>query len=137
MPPLTRIGIRSALVVVVAAAFVGALLATARSGFVAFSPAWAQLHGSWMLFGGITQLAFAVAYWILPRGRGGARGHPAPAIAAIVLLDAGLALQAARVLLAPALPPALEAAAWLSGFGAFALHAAPRVLALRIAKTRS
>lgn len=137
MPPLTRIGIRMALGIMVVAAFVGALLATAKSGFVAFAPTWAPLHGSWMVFGGVTQLAFAVAYWILPRGRGGSRGNPAPAVAAFVLLDLGLAVQAVRVLLAPALTQAMEAALWLSAFGAFALHIAPRVLALRVAKARS
>lgn len=129
MPRLSVWFIRAALVALVTGAAVGSLLLAAK-----VSPAGGRLaylvplHAELLLIGWVVNLAFGVAYWILPKHAAGReRGHPAPAWAAFVLLNSGVA--AAAFAAAAAAAPLLLAgrAAQLLALTCFAAHAWSRI----------
>lgn len=130
MPSLSRWLVRLALVEFVAGAAIGALMLTAR-GLSALEWTWAlrPLHVELVTFGWIVNLAFGVAYWILPRlPRGTPRGAVIPAVAAGVLLNIGVLLGGVGPLLgARVTAPLAGRAAELLAAIAFALHAWKRV----------
>jgi heme/copper-type cytochrome/quinol oxidase subunit 1 len=83
--------IRAALLALTAGATLGALMLAApgAAGVVR----WRALHAELLLVGWTVQLAFGVAYWILPRFRSGPeRGHEALGWAAFALVNAGVLL---------------------------------------------
>src|SRR5262245_37706593 len=95
MPPLTRAYIRLAFVYLVLA-FVTGTAAVARQplGLPAVVAALGPVAVHLFVVGWITQMIFGVAYWMFPRfAPDSPRGPVAPAVAAIVLLNAGLALR--------------------------------------------
>ena len=85
------------------------------------------LHIELLLGGWMVQLAFGVAYWILPRQRGAGRGNERLAWAAFLLLNLGV-LTAGVGGVIGASGPAIAAgrAAELLAAVAFAGHAWPR-----------
>lgn len=91
---------------------------------------WLPAHIEWLLIGWVAQLTLGVAFWILPRfWKQPRRGNPRGAVAALVLLNAGIWL----VTLAAALrlpPPALAAGRLLEigAAVAFATSAWPRIV---------
>lgn len=92
MPPLTRWYIRLAFCYLVLA-LLAATLGSARQPLGL--AAWIGLLGPGavhlFVVGWITQMIFGVAYWMFPRRSAELpRGDPAPAIAALVLLNVGL-----------------------------------------------
>ncbi len=129
MPRLSRWFVRAALLYLVAGSTLGAAL-LARKG-LPLPPglrAWLPTHVEFLLVGWVLQLAFGVAYWILPRMPGGFRPRPWAAWMAFVLLNGGIGLAGlGPVAGAPGWVPAtgrlLEALAAL----AFAVHLWPRV----------
>lgn len=136
MPPLTRWYIRLAFTYLVASLLLGTA-AAARQPFglpvliAAFGPVAVHLF----VVGWITQMIFGVAYWMFPRRSAEMpRGDPAPAVAALALLNAGLLL---RVVAEPwhSVRPSPGAAAllvlsalaqWLAGV-TFVIQMWPRV----------
>jgi len=86
------------------------------------------LHAEVLLIGWMVQLAFGVAYWILPRFRTGpARGSEWPAWVALLLLNTGvLAAGLGRIFGPPGLPLAGRAAEMLAAL-TFAIHLWSRV----------
>jgi hypothetical protein len=123
--------IRAALLALTAGATLGAvLLAVPRAAGVI---RWRPLHAELLLVGWTVQLAFGVAYWILPRFRSGpARGQEALGWAAFALVNLGTLLVGLGRSVA-----GWEVAA-LTGRGAeglaalaFAAHAWPRVKPFR------
>lgn len=132
MPRLSVWYLRAALLYLLAGFTFGALL-LANKGLPLHPSVWASLpaHIEFLLLGWMVQLAFGVAFWILPRfGRGPRRGEVRLAWAAFVLLNVGV--------LAVALAGLLPQIGWLAAAGrtaeslavlAFALHAWPRVKA--------
>lgn len=95
MPPLTRWYIRLAFCYLVLA-LLTAMAAAARQPlglpvvFAALGPVAVHLF----VVGWITQMIFGVAYWMFPRRSAELpRGDPAPAIATLALLNAGLLLR--------------------------------------------
>ncbi len=129
MPRLGRWFVRAALLYLALGVTFGALL-LAHKGMPLHPSLWRLLpaHIEFLLLGWTLQLAFGVAYWILPRFTGGVRPRPWAAALALGLLNAGVLLTGlgaslgapAEAILAGRL---LEAAAAL----AFVLHAWPRV----------
>ncbi len=128
MPRLGAWYVRAALSYLAAGFTFGALM-LANKGVPFYPPLWRLLpaHIEFLLLGWTVQLAFGVAFWILPRWHT-QRGDVRPAWAAFVLLNAGIWL----VVLAgwfngPAwavlLGRMLEAAA----VAAYVIHAWPRV----------
>lgn len=128
MPRLGAWFVRAALSYLAIGFTFGALM-LANKGVLFYPPLWRLLaaHIEFLLFGWTVQLAFGVAFWILPRWQT-QRGDVRPAWAAFVLLNAGIWL----VVLAGwdngpvwqvPVGRGLEAAA----VGAFILHAWPRV----------
>jgi heme/copper-type cytochrome/quinol oxidase subunit 1 len=83
--------IRAALLALTVGATLGALmLATPGAAGVV---RWRPLHAELLLVGWTIQLAFGVAYWILPRFRSGPeRGHEALGWAAFALVNVGVLL---------------------------------------------
>lgn len=132
MPRLSVLFTRAALLYLLAGFTFGALL-LANKGRPLHPALWAWLpaHIEFLLLGWMVQLAFGVAFWILPRfGRGPRRGEVRLAWAAFALLNLGV--------LAVALGGLLPQVSWLAAAGrlaeglavlAFALHAWPRVKA--------
>jgi len=91
------------------------------------TPRLRPLHVELLLVGWMVQLAFGVAYWILPRQRGAGRGNERLAWAALLLLNIGVltvGLGTAAGLPAPVITAGR--AAELLGALAFAGHAWPR-----------
>lgn len=91
MPRLSVWAVRLALGYLLLGFTLGALM-LANKG-VPFAPwAWSlvSLHIEVLIFGFILQLAFGVAYWILPRHQGGYRGSEGAAWAAVGLLNLGV-----------------------------------------------
>jgi cbb3-type cytochrome oxidase subunit 1 len=86
------------------------------------------LHAEMLLIGWMVQLAFGVAYWILPRFRAGpARGREWPAWVSLLLLNTGvLAAGLGQVLGLPTLSLAGRAAEMLAAL-TFAVHLWSRV----------
>ena len=131
MPRLSVWMIRTALLALTAGATLGAVLLAVPG--VAGVIRWRTLHAELLLVGWTVQLAFGVAYWILPRFRSGPeRGHEALAWAAFALVNVGMLLVGLGRSVA-----GWETAA-LAGRGAeglaalaFAAHAWPRVKPFR------
>jgi cbb3-type cytochrome oxidase subunit 1 len=86
------------------------------------------LHAEMLLIGWMVQLAFGVAYWILPRFRAGpARGREWPAWVSLLLLNSGvLGAGLGQVLGPPALSLAGRGAEMLAAV-TFAVHLWSRV----------
>ncbi|HXI35188.1 MAG TPA: hypothetical protein VNH63_13985 [Gemmatimonadales bacterium] len=136
MPPLTRWYIKTGFVYLVVALLGALLLAAAPlirlpASVMAAGPA--QIHA--FVVGWLTQLIFGVAYWMFPKfSPEQPRGHNSIAVAAYVLLNAGLL---ARIVAEPwqavhagpwpaYLLVAAAVAQWLGGVG-FVLNTWPRV----------
>jgi len=91
MPRLSVWMIRTALLALTAGAALGALLLGAP-GVVGVAR-WRPLHAELLLVGWTVQLAFGVAYWILPRfRRGPERGHEVLGWTAFALVNVGVFL---------------------------------------------
>lgn len=91
MPPLAVRFIRTALLSLLGGSLLGAFLLSGTPGIMLrFRP----LHVELLLLGWVLQLAFGVAYWILPKHRGGhrgkARGPESPVRLAWWLLNGGV-----------------------------------------------
>jgi hypothetical protein len=95
MPPLTRWFIKSALVYLVAALFVGVVLAfepfaRSSSAVSGLMPVYFHL----LMLGWVAQTIFGVALWMFPRqSRERPRGNEALAVATYVTLNAGLVIR--------------------------------------------
>jgi cbb3-type cytochrome oxidase subunit 1 len=87
------------------------------------------LHAEMLLVGWVVQLAFGVAYWILPRLPGFlARGNERRAWLALALLNLGVwAAGLGQVFGAPSWAPMVGRAAEAAAALAFATHTWPRV----------
>lgn len=129
MPRLSALAIRAALVYLLLGFTFGALM-LANKG-IPFAPwLWNLLpaHIDFLLLGWTAQLILGVGFWILPRFSGGSRGNVRLAVAAVLLLNAGVLLVSLQALvpefgwLAP-LGRVLQIAAAVT----FALHAWARV----------
>lgn len=91
MPRLSVWMIRTALLALTAGATLGALMLAAPG--TAGVARWRPLHAELLLVGWTVQLAFGVAYWILPRFRSGPeRGPESFGWAAFVLVNVGVLL---------------------------------------------
>jgi heme/copper-type cytochrome/quinol oxidase subunit 1 len=91
VPQLSVWMIRTALLALTAGATLGALMLAAPG--TAGVARWRPLHAELLLVGWTIQLAFGVAYWILPRFRSGPeRGHEALGWAAFALVNVGMLL---------------------------------------------
>lgn len=91
MPRLSVWCIRAALLYLTVGFMVGAVMLSAPSlhlppGVMRFRP----LHVELLLGGWMVQLAFGVAYWILPRRRGAGRGNEWLAWGSLLLLNLGV-----------------------------------------------
>lgn len=96
MPTLTRWAAKAALVYLVAGTLAGALY-WAQSQWSLWSPLAAlnPIYIHLLVVGWLTQLIFAVIYWMFPIiSRNNMRGDPRLAWAALILLNAGLVLRA-------------------------------------------
>lgn len=123
--------VRTALLALAAGATLGALM-LAAPGVLGLAR-WRPLHAELLLVGWTVQLAFGVAYWILPRFREGAeRGRDSLAWAAFTLVNLGWLLTGVGRSMAGAETWALagRAAEGLAAV-AFAAHAWPRVKPFR------
>ena len=136
MPPLTRWYVRLAFAYLVLA-LVASALAAARQplGLPAVIAALGPVAVHLFVVGWITQMIFGVAYWMFPRRSAELpRGDPAPAVAALVLINVGLMLRAVAEpwlsvrgsALAGAVLVASAASQWLGGM-AWVLQMWPRV----------
>ena len=95
MPLLSRIQVRTALIFLALGALSGATLMVEKAS--ALSPMlWLvlPLHIEWMLIGWALQLAFGVAWWLLPRLEDNTRGRPVASWGSWGLLNGGLVLRA-------------------------------------------
>ncbi|MGM0555338.1 MAG: hypothetical protein ACQEVA_03070 [Myxococcota bacterium] len=127
MPKLSIWAIRAACVHLVFGWTIGSLMLAEKGWSTPWSVFdWLPAHIHMLLFGWMVQLAFGVAYWMLPTfGRD--RGRPQLAIAAVVFVNAAVALAVVHVFdVLPAWPVfAAEALAAVS----FSIHAWPRIKA--------
>ena len=131
MPRLSQWYIKLSFGYLLAGFTVGALL-LANKGRPLHPALWSLLpaHIEWLLLGWVAQLTLGVAFWILPRfWKQPRRGRTTGAVAAIVLLNAGIVLVSLTALLgwaswATAIGRVLEIAA----AGAFAHSAWPRIV---------
>ncbi len=129
MPRLSVWFVRAALIALVAGTAIGgALLAVkglpAAGGLIRLRP----VHVELLLVGWLVNLVLGVAYWILPKHASGReRGHPAPAWAAVLLLNAGVPAAGCAAL--AGVPTLLLAgrAAELAAVTCFVAHAWRRV----------
>ncbi len=138
MPRLTRYFIKTALIYLVAALFVGALV-LARSAFnlsdalAALTPVYFHLF----MVGWVTQLIFGMLFWMLPKvSKERPRGNERLAWVAFVSINIGLLLRAIGEPLVTLQPDigagwllALSAVLQLIGGWAFIGNAWPRVQA--------
>lgn len=136
MPRLTRYFIKTALIYLVAALFVGALV-LARAAFnwpdalAALTPVYFHLF----MVGWVTQLIFGMLFWMLPKAsKERPRGNERLAWMAFVLINTGLVLRAIGEPLVALQPEigagwllALSAVLQLFGGWAFIGNAWPRV----------
>jgi hypothetical protein len=134
VPRLSVWFVRTALLHLLTGFTFGALLLT-HKGLPLHPALWRLLpaHIELLLLGWTLNLALGVAYWILPRFKGGPpRGPEAPVWVAYVLLNVGVL----AVCVAPWLPgpPTAGAVTNVAGkaaealaAGTFALHALPRI----------
>lgn len=131
MPKLTVLAVRLALINLTTGFGLGALLLISKAtGWIPRVWVYLPVHMDMLAIGWMAQLAVGVAFWILPRYRGGHRPHPEFAWIAIVALNAGLGLVAASAVLGD--QPQLAVLGRISqaaGMAAFAVHAWPRVKA--------
>jgi len=129
MPRLSCWFIRASLAYLIAGFTLGALMLTLKAlayyGLMGFllGP-----HVEFLLIGWTVQLTMGVAFWMLPRVKGGRRGRVISAWLAFVLLNLGVIAAAlgpplAGIALALPLGRGAEAGAAV----AFAIHAWPRV----------
>jgi len=127
MPPASRWSLRSALLYLALGLPLGGVLLAwrgARSMAVPLLP----LHVEIVLVGWLTQLTFAVAYWILPRlARGTSRGKEHAAWFSLVALNAGILLTVAGDLGIGQGGVAVGGALQFASALAFVLHAWPRI----------
>lgn len=94
MPRISRYFVHGALLYLVIGFTLGAII-LANKGVSLFPLAWALLpvHIELLLSGWFLQLAFGVAYWILPRfSKGASRGNPTIAWIGFGLLNIGILL---------------------------------------------
>jgi hypothetical protein len=123
--------IRLALIQLLAAFLAGGWLLAARGVPALPRPEWLlPVHLELALLGWTLQLAMGVAYWMLPKFKSGPpRGNIAPAIAALVVFNAGVAALVAGLMSgAPTLQLAGRAGE-LAAVGLFAANAWPRIKA--------
>jgi cbb3-type cytochrome oxidase subunit 1 len=130
MPRYSRLTIRLALIYLGIGFTLGALM-LANEG-LGWDPDLGRLlpaHIALLLFGWTTQLAYGVAYWILPR-IDGQRGSTSLALVAVVFLNLGTMVLS---LSSPATPgtdlPVVGMASVWTSVACFALHAWLRVRA--------
>jgi hypothetical protein len=132
MPHLSVWFLRAALVHFVLTAAMGIYLSAAKGGFLSFEgPDLVPLHLHLALVGWTLQLAFGVAFWILPRlkkpgaqggGRGSYhRGRELPAWLAFVGINLSSVIATVGL-------TAISAALVLGSAICFVVHAAPRAL---------
>ena len=95
MPRLSVWALRAALLYLLVGFTLGALM-LADKGQPYWPAVWVVLpaHIEFLLLGWLAQLAMGVAFWILPRLRGGSRGNERLAAASIILLNVGVLLVA-------------------------------------------
>jgi cbb3-type cytochrome oxidase subunit 1 len=92
VPRLSIWMVRAALLALAAGATLGAVL-LADPAFAGGVARWRPLHAELLTVGWTVQLAFGVAYWILPRFRSGReRGREELGWAAFVLVNLGVML---------------------------------------------
>ena len=105
MPRLSVWFVRAALIHLLAGITLGALMLADKG--IPFDPAIIAalpIHIEFLLVGWLMQLAFGVAFWILPRfGTGAPRGNERLVRAAFFLLNAGVLLVACQLWIPPAL----------------------------------
>ncbi len=117
MPRLSVWFVRASLLYLLAGITLGALMLADKG--IPFYPAiiaFLPIHIEFLLVGWLIQLAFGVAFWILPRyGTGAPRGNEKLVWAAFVLINAGVLISPLQLWFAPALIAArvLEVAAVL------------------------
>ena len=126
MPRLSAWALRAALLYLLAGFTLGALM-LADKGAPFWPAVWQVLpvHIEFLLVGWLVQLAMGVAYWILPRLRGGSRGNETLAVIAVISLNLGVLLAAFQGL-APAWLLAGRGCEALAGV-LFILHAWRRI----------
>ena len=135
MPRLSVLMIRAALAYLAAGFVLGAVMLADRGLPLGV---WVYrlrpIHIEFLLLGWTVQLAFGVAFWILPRFRSGAeRGRASLAWAAFALLNAGvLGVAFGLAAGAPPVVGLLGRGAEGLAAAAFALHAWPRVKAFGV-----
>lgn len=107
MPKVSVWTVRLSLLYLVAGFTLGALMLSSK-GFLFWPVVWRYLpaHVELLIVGWMIQFALGVAYWIMPRFRGGVRGRPRIAWAALVLLNAGIAASLTGLLI-PSVPSLL------------------------------
>jgi hypothetical protein len=141
MPRLSRLMIRTALVWLVLGYTVGGLLLL-NKGLSLLSWLWTLrfTHVHLLLIGWMVQFACGVAFWILPRlDASGARGDERLVWLCYVALNIGVVLAALHDPLAAAfgetmimhLMPVGAGVLYIVAIGAFAAHAAPRIVPFR------
>jgi len=132
LPRLSAWFVRASLIYFLAGITLGALLLAEKG--IAFDPAIVRalpVHIEFLLVGWLIQLAFGVAFWILPRfGTGAPRGNESQLWAAFFLLNAGILLAACQLWLPPAL--LIGRIAELAGIGLYVLGSWRRVKPLVI-----
>ncbi|HWQ14884.1 MAG TPA: hypothetical protein VNL77_18945 [Roseiflexaceae bacterium] len=136
MPHLTQLMVRTALLWLGLGYTAGGLALLAK-GVSALAWLW-PLRGShvhMLLVGWTVQLAFGVAFWMLPRlDAAGSRGDTRPAWLSYLALNAGVLLAALHAPLGTSAPGWIPVAAgllYLAAIAAFAAHAWRRVLPFR------
>lgn len=131
MPRLTSLAVRLAMLHLIAGFSIGALMLISKAtGGFAQSWAYLPVHIDLLLVGWMAQLAAAVAYWILPRFRGGQRPLSSLAWFTILALNTGVLLVAGHA----AFPAAVDLSTWgkglqTAGVLTFAVHAWQRIKA--------
>ncbi len=129
MPRLSAWAVRLSLCYLLLGFTLGALMLSNKG--VPFLPwAWNLLPGhiDILIFGFIIQLAIGIAYWILPRHRGGSRGNENLVWAALLTLNLGIWCAAiAGGLNLPAGWRIFSRLAEVSAAVLFALHAWQRI----------
>jgi hypothetical protein len=138
MPRVSAWTVRFSLLYLVIGFSLGALLLSNKG--LAYLPAiWIFLpvHVEVLVVGWMIQFALGVAYWILPRFRGGIRGNEKLAWLALALLNVGVFLSIGGTLLI--LYAAVVAGHALEGVGAglFTLNLWRRVKPLEVGKIRN
>ncbi len=105
MPRLSVWFVRASLIYLLTGITLGALMLAEKG--IAFDPSVMlilPIHIEFLLVGWLIQLAFGVAFWILPRfGTGAPRGKERLVWAAFVLINLGILLAACQLWLPPAL----------------------------------